>query len=69
MKVGAGVGQAVVVGPRRTVAPCKRVCAGGGIDGGVSIARVTLDPGEDVEGIGVREGVGAALGGGPDLVK
>ena len=54
---------------RDAVAPSKLVGLRGGSDGGIAIALVTLDLGEDVEGVGVEERIRSAFSGIPDLVE
>src|ERR1017187_7207717 len=68
-KVRFGFFESPVIGKGRAVAPGLLVSFGGGMDGGSGVAGVALDLGEDVQGVGVEEGIGAALGGLPDLVK
>ena len=57
-QVLAGGLQAPVVGVGRAIAPSEAVGFGGGGYGRFGIARVAFDAGEEVEGVGVEQGVG-----------
>lgn len=64
------VGEAVVVGVvGRAVAPGEFVGARGGGNGGVAMALVALDPGEDIPRVRVPERIRPAFGGRPDLLE
>src|SRR5262249_11252294 len=71
----AGVGEAVVIGVAgfaiggSGLAPGEGVSLRGGGDGGLVVACVALDLGEDVQGIGVKEWIRAALRSIPDLIE
>ena len=68
-EVRFGFFKSPVIGEGRAVAPGLCVSFGGGLDGGGGVAGIALDLGEDVQGVGVEEGIGATLGGFPDVIE
>ena len=69
LEMGFGFFEAPVIGVGRAIAPGGFVGCFGGEGGGGLVAFCSLNVGEDVVGIGLTHGIGAAFCGVPDFVE